>query len=222
MLLIIFLQKKDISMFKFIRLYKRLFNNIKSNTPALFFMGLSIFGIITLLSSFLTSFLEFPFILVATIASFFAVWYLNILGSLTEQVDKLEDTVLNLKNSNDTLHNELLELNSLRKNLEKYAQENKSDFLKVLKDINSSFDRLEKITKDNERVLIARIAQDLEFLDSKEGMSAEEYERFINRLPYNLKNKFDELGYSSFDKVAGDNNLVDYKAIKKIINNSLS
>ncbi len=209
-------------MFKLIKLYKGLFNNIKSNTPALFFMGLSIFGIITLLSSFFTSFLEFPFILVATIASFFAVWYLNILGSLTKQVDKLEDTVLNLKNSNDTLHNELLELNSLRKNLERYAQENRSDFLKVLKDINSSFDRLEKITKDNERVLIARIAQDLEFLDSKEGMSEEEYNRFISRLPYNLKEKFNKLGFNSFKRVAGDDNLVDYGEIKKIINSSLS
>ncbi len=207
---------------KLINLYKGIFNNIKSNTPALFFMGLSIFGIITLLSSFFTSFLEFPFILVATIASFFAVWYLNILGSLTKQVDKLEDTVSNLKNSNDTLNSELLELNSLRKNLEKFAQENKSDFMKVLKDINSSFDRLEQITKDNERVLIARIAQDLEFLDSKEGMSEEEYERFINRLPYNLKNKFDKLGYNSFKRVAGDNSLVDYREIKKIINSSLS
>ncbi len=209
-------------MFKLINLYKGIFNNIKSNTPALFFMGLSIFGIITLLSSFFTSFLEFPFILVATIASFFAVWYLNILGSLTKQVDELEDTVLNLKNSNDTLNSELLELNSLRKNLEKFAQENKSDFMKVLKDINSSFDRLEQITKDNERVLIARIAQDLEFLDSKEGMSEDEYERFINRLPNNLKNEFDKLGYNSFKRVAGDNSLVDYREIKKIINSCLS
>ena len=209
-------------MFKLINLYKGIFNNIKSNTPALFFMGLSIFGIITLLSSFFTSFLEFPFILVATIASFFAVWYLNILGSLTKQVDKLEDTVLNLKNSNDTLNNELSALNSLRKNLEKYAEENKSDFMKVLKDINSSFDRLEQITKDNERVLIARIAQDLEFLDSKEGMSEDEYERFINRLPNNLKKEFDKLGYNSFKKVAGANNLVDYREIEKIINSHLS
>ena len=130
----------------------------------------------------------------------------------------MEDTVSNLKNSNDTLNSELLELNSLRKNLEKFAQENKSDFMKVLKDINSSFDRLEQITKDNERVLIARIAQDLEFLDSKEGMSEDEYERFINRLPNNLKNKFNKLGYNSFKKVAGDNNLVDYREIKEIIN----
>ena len=209
-------------MFKLINLYKGIFNNIKSNTPALFFMGLSIFGIITLLSSFFTSFLEFPFILVATIASFFAVWYLNILGSLTKQVEKLEDTVLNLKNSNDTLNSELSALNSLRKNLEKYAEENKSDFMKVLKDINSSFDRLEQITKDNERVLIARIAQDLEFLDSKEGMSEEEYKRFIERLPYNLKKEFERLGYNSFKKVAGDNKLIDYREIEKIINSSLA
>jgi len=202
---------------KILSLYKNLFGNNKLNIPALFFLGVGIFGILTLLLSLITDFLLFPFTLVATIASFFAVWYLNILGSLTEQVDKLETTVESLKDSNDTLHSELLALASLRENLELYAQDNKEDFSKVLKDINDSFSRLENITKSNERVLIARVAQDLEFLDNKEGMKREEYERFINRIPKNLKSKFNELGYNSFDKVAGDNNMVDYKEIKSIV-----
>jgi|GEM_PF-2598810 len=198
-------------------LYKNLFGNDKLNIPALFFLGLGAFGILTLLSSFITDFLLFPFTLVATIASFFAVWYLNILGSLTEQVDKLETTVESLKDSNDTLHSELLALETLRENLELYAKDNKKDFSKVLKEINGSFSRLESITKDNERVLIARVAQDLEFLDDQSGMRREEYERFINRIPNNLKDRFNELGYSSFDKVAGENSIVDYKEIKSIV-----
>jgi hypothetical protein len=202
---------------KIFSLYKNLFSNEKLNIPALFFLGLGVFGLLTLLSSFLTDFLLFPFTLVATIASFFAVWYLNLLGSLTEQVDKLETTVESLKASNDSLHNELLSLTSLRENLELYAKENQQDFSNVLKEINGSFSRLENITKANERVLIARVAQDLEFLDNKEGMKREEYERFINRIPNNLKSKFNELGYTSFDKVAGDNNTVDYKEIKDIV-----
>jgi len=202
---------------KIFSLYKNLFGNDKLNIPALFFLGLGIFGILALLSNFITDFLIFPFVLVATVASFFAVWYLNILGSLTEQVDKLETTVESLKDSNDTLHSELLALTSLRENLELYAKDNQEDFSKVLKDINGSFSRLENITKANERVLIARVAQDLEFLDNKEGMKREEYERFVNRVPKSLKPKFNELGYNSFDKVAGDNNIVDYKEIKSIV-----
>jgi hypothetical protein len=202
---------------KIFSLYKNLFGNDKLNIPALFFLGLGVFGILALLSNFITDFLIFPFALVATVASFFAVWYLNILGSLTQQVEKLETTVESLKESNDTLHGELLALSSLRKNLENYAQENQEDFTKVLSDINGSFERLEEITKANERVLIARVAQDLEFLDNKEGMKREEYERFINRVPNNLKKKFKELGYTSFEKVAGENNMVDYKEIKNIV-----
>ena len=198
-------------------LYKNMFHDTKSNTPALFFMGLGIFGIIALISSFITDFFIFPFAVLATVASFFAVWYLKLLGSLTQQVDKLEVTVESLKNSNDTLHNELLGLQTLRKNLEEYAKENKNDFSKMLNDVNSSFDRLENITKENEKVLIARIAQDLEFLDNKEGMKREEYERFINRIPHNLKKEFDNLGYNSFERVAGDNKIVDYKEIKEMV-----
>ena len=198
-------------------LYQTLFRDTKSNVPALFFMGLGIFGVIALISSFLTDFFIFPFTILATVASFFAVWYLKLLGSLTEQVDKLEVTVESLKNSNDTLHNELLGLESLRKNLEAYAKENKNDFSKILNDVNHSFDRLENITKENEKVLIARIAQDLEFLDNKEGMKRDEYERFINRIPHNLKKEFDTLGYNSFERVAGKNQIVDYKEIKEMV-----
>ncbi|HHD80048.1 MAG TPA: hypothetical protein ENK99_00320 [Campylobacterales bacterium] len=198
-------------------LYKTLFHNDKLNIPALFFMGLGFFGIIATITSFISDFMIFPFVVVATIASFFAVWYLNLLGSMREQVNKLEVTVESLKESNDTLHNELLALKSLKESLELYAKNNQKDFAKVLKDINDSFQRLETITKENERVLIARVAQDLEFLDSKVGMKRKEYERFVNRIPNNLKAKFDELGYASFDKVAGEDNIVDYKEIKGIV-----
>jgi ABC-type multidrug transport system fused ATPase/permease subunit len=197
--------------------YKTLFSNDKLNIPALFFMGLGIFGLIALFTSFISDFMLFPFAIVATLASFFAMWYLNILGSLREQVDKLETTVESLKESNDTLHDELLALESLRENLELYASENQKDFSKVLNDINGSFQRLEIIAKENEKTLIARVAQDLEFLDSKVGMKRDEYERFVNRIPNNLKQRFHELGYASFDNVAGNNHIVDYKEIKNIV-----
>ena len=202
---------------KILSLYKTLFANNKKNIPSLFFMGLGLFGLLAMLTSFISDFMLFPFAIMGTLASFFAFWYLNILGSLTEQVDKLETTVESLKESNDTLHGELLSLSSLRENLELYAKDSQEDFSKVLKDINGSFERLESITKANERVLIARVAQDLEFLDNKEGMKREEYERFVNRVPNNLKAKFNELGYASFDKVAGANEIVDYKEIKSIV-----
>ena len=197
--------------------YKTLFTNDTLNIPALFFMGLGTFGFIALFTSFISDFMLFPFAIVATLASFFAMWYLNILGSLREQVDKLETTVESLKESNDTLHDELVALESLRKNLERYATENQQDFSKVLNDINGSFQRLEMIAKENEKTLIARVAQDLEFLDAKVGMKRDEYERFVNRIPNNLKARFNELGYTSFDNVAGDNHMVDYKEIKRIV-----
>lgn len=204
-------------MSKLFSIYQTLFHNKKINIPALYFLGLGSFGLITIITGIFSDFLIFPFLFLATVSAFIAMWYLNLLGSLTEQVDKLENTVETLKSSNDTLHNELLALESLRENLEEYAKENQKDFSKVLKDINGSFNKLESITKENERILIARVAQDLEFLDSKTGMKREEYERFINRIPNNLKQKFNELGYNSFDKVSGKDKIVDYKEIKKII-----
>jgi predicted nucleic acid-binding Zn-ribbon protein len=154
---------------------------------------------------------------VATIASFVAMWYLHLLGSLTQQVEKLEETVTDLKANSDKLHTELLAFQTLRKNLELYAEDTKEDFSKVIYDMNKAFERLEELTKNNEKILIARVAQDLEFLDGKEGMNSEEYRRFIARIPNNLKPKFDELGYKSFENVAGKDKVVDYKELKGIV-----
>ncbi len=188
-----------------------------SNVPSLYFLAVSIFGVISIITYFISNILTLPFMIIATISTFIAMWYVNILGSLKENISDMQESIDDLKKNNDHLHSELKSLEELRINLEEYAKTNKADFSKILGDVNSSFDKLEKITMANERTLMYRIAQDLEFLDQKEGMSKIEYERFVQRIPKHLKDSFVALQDTTFDAVAGDDKKLDYKEVESLV-----
>lgn len=230
-----------------------------SNLPSLFFLGVAVLGVITLISTFFSSFLVFPFLLIAILASVFAMWHIRLLGSMKVQVERLteqntrlsienkkfgtnnadfarkiahfgdenkaltgnlvimEATIDTLKANNDRLHQELGALQELRANLQSYAQESKLDFSQLLQEVNHSFAHLEQITHANERVLLQRIAQDLEFLDHQAGMQRGEYERFVRRIPEHLQAAFAELGDTSFEHIAGDDQRVDHQEIQALV-----
>ncbi len=198
-------------------IYKQLLKDPLSNIPSLLFLGVALFGIVTLIVSFLTNILVFPFILIAIISSFIALWYIGILGTLKENLEEMEKSINLLKSNNDRLHNELEAMQDLRKHLEIYAKDNQSNFKEVLDNFHKSFKRLEDITISNERTLLYRIAQDLEFMDNKVGMNKQEYERFIRRVPKHLQEAFHKLNKTHFDEVAGADKKIDYKEVQSLI-----
>jgi hypothetical protein len=136
---------------------------------------------------------------------------------LSGNLSDIEATVDSLKINNDRLHQELTALQNLRKNLQIYADETKLDFSQLLKDVNQSFQHLEVITLANERTLLHRIAQDLEFLDQKTGMQRDEYQRFVARIPQHLQASFASLKNTSFEQVAGANQQIDHKEIQVLV-----
>jgi len=136
---------------------------------------------------------------------------------LTKNLTDMEVTVDRLKANNDHLHQELRALQELRINLQSYADETKLDFSQLLQEVNQSFAHLEVITQANERVLLQRVAQDLEFLDHEVGMQRNEYERFVQRIPEHLQASFTALGDTSFEQVAGDDQQVDYKEVQALV-----
>jgi chromosome segregation ATPase len=136
------------------------------------------------------------------------------LGHNLTEIEAIAD---GLKHNNNRLHKELGSLQNLKNNLQRYADETKLDFSDLLEDVNQSFKRLEVITIANERVLLQRIAQDLEFLDHKTGMQKNEYERFVNRIPEHLQSAFSQLADTSFEKMSGDDQQVDHKEIKALV-----
>ncbi len=136
---------------------------------------------------------------------------------LSQNVSEMKVTLESLKSNNDHLHQELNALQNLRTNLQKYADETKLDFSQLLEEVNQSFQHLEVITIANERVLLQRIAQDLEFLDHEVGMQRDEYQRFVNRIPEHLQATFSSLSNTSFEQVAGNDQRIDHKELQTLV-----
>ncbi len=80
--------------------YSKVLKNPVKNIPSLLFLTVAIFGIVTLISSFVTDILIFPFTTIATISSFIAMWYIKVLGTLSENLEKMEGSIDELNRSN--------------------------------------------------------------------------------------------------------------------------
>jgi septal ring factor EnvC (AmiA/AmiB activator) len=136
---------------------------------------------------------------------------------LSANLTSMEASADALKQNNDLLHQQLTALQTLRSNLQDYADETKLDFSQLLEEVNQNFKHLEVISIANERVLLQRIAQDLEFLDHEAGMQADEYKRFIQRIPEHLQDSFARLGDTSFEHISGDNKRVDHQEVLALV-----
>lgn len=140
----------------------------------------------------------------------------NTKDKLEGQVDKLENTVTDLKHVSDGLQSELDGFEKLKVNFEKFASETGHDITKVLDNANKIYDKMHNNTVQNERALLGKIAQDLEFMDKDVGMSRDEFLKFIERIPENLKKKYREMG-KTFEDIAGDDAVVDFTEVQQLI-----
>lgn len=119
---------------------------------------------------------------------------------LTGHVNKLEGTVSELNGVSEGLHSELEQFKNLKGNIEKFAAETGADVKKILGEANKIHDKMERMTNQNERALLGKIAQDIEFLDKDAGMGEEEFNNFVRRIPENLQKRFHSIGLN-FQKV---------------------
>lgn len=100
--------------------------------------------------------------------------------------------------------------------MEKFAAETGADVRKILGDAQKLERKMQSMTTMNERALLSKIAQDIEFIDQDSGMSKEEFESFFERIPKHLQKKFHDLGLT-FEKVAGEDGVIDFMEIEDMI-----
>merc|ERR1712034_162358 len=97
--------------------------------------------------------------------------------------NRLMTSVIHLKQTTESLNGELTKFQKLRDSLEGYAEKENEDISDAIKHLVDLHDNIRKLTAENERVLLERIVQDVEFLDNEQGITKKEYERFLDRIP---------------------------------------
>jgi len=70
-------------------------------------------------------------------------------------------------------------------------------------------DTIKKEMVQHERNILARVQEALEYGDDKDGLSEDEYNRFVNALPKNFRNRFASMD-KTFADFAGDDGIMDF------------
>eukprot|EP00794_Sanderia_malayensis_P005192 gene5192-5847_t len=122
---------------------------------------------------------------------------------LKEQAEKFKAIYLKLQAENEKLAR-------IRDGL----QEQLSGFQKLQEMI---FTQLNEKMRAMDRSLLEKIAADIEMMDKEQGLSKEEFNRFMCRVPTHLKEKFEKIAadFSTFDE--NKDNIIDYNEMSKML-----
>ncbi|CAD7700467.1 unnamed protein product [Ostreobium quekettii] len=135
---------------------------------------------------------------------------------LGQQADKLESTVDELKEAGDNLASELEGFEKLKENWEKWAGETGKDISKVLENANKIYEKMQANTVNNEKALLSKIAQDMEFVDKDVGLSEEEFNKWLARIPKKQRDRYLASG-RTFQSIAGADGKIDFMEIDDLI-----
>jgi len=113
-----------------------------------------------------------------------------------QEVKKLDASVEKMKETTDKMKSELAAFKAIKEKMAQYADSMGDDLQKSMEQADRLVRKMDAMTEDNEKTLLYKALSDLEFMDADEGLSKEEYDKFIERIPAARK--------AQFLKLAGD------------------
>jgi len=134
-------------------------------------------------------------------------------GSLRDQIENMEVQIEEFKVENIRLEEQVQEFKEgletfgdLQNQFKIWGLSNYVSMVSVAKRFVSLFNSLADVTKkhdeillDNERMLLLKTAQDIEYSDMKSGLNREQFREFVSRIPARLKPSWAKLRNNTFE-----------------------
>jgi len=140
---------------------------------------------------------------------------------LMYQAGKLEETRNDMVATADKMSSEISAFEKFQDGLHKHGEEASEGFKENIHRVKQVFGDLHMATKDNERALILRAQQDLEFLDQEQGMNKEEFDKWVMRIPKRHRHKFADESFQ-FDQLKGPDGTIGFEKIKEVVDKLLA
>eukprot|EP00486_Rosalina_sp_Unknown_P000772 CAMPEP_0201564864 /NCGR_PEP_ID=MMETSP0190_2-20130828/3513_1 /ASSEMBLY_ACC=CAM_ASM_000263 /TAXON_ID=37353 /ORGANISM="Rosalina sp." /LENGTH=277 /DNA_ID=CAMNT_0047981617 /DNA_START=27 /DNA_END=860 /DNA_ORIENTATION=+ len=137
---------------------------------------------------------------------------------LSTEVTKLQETTNALNRDVDNLKSTLSQYDELKESLTEICGDNQ-ELNDLINDVNSMYTNMKNTILSNTRAGILSAYYDCALKDDEEGMSKREYQRFIARLDKKTRAIFKSFG--DFDRIAGDDNLIDLNEFQQLVNKLL-
>jgi len=146
----------------------------------------------------------------------------NQLEKMASANENLKGSLESLKTQTDTLETQISQFQELQESIGKYAEKNNTDMSEALEKQADMFNKLKGLMSDNAATLLHQVAQDMEYFDDEEGMTEEEFNNWLNRIPGRFRRQLENKGFS-FAQFAGENgdNIMDFEEMGKLIDELL-
>jgi len=137
---------------------------------------------------------------------------------LKTEVTSVQASVGGLEKSVDEYQEQLKGFEPLKDELKSVHGDNQ-EIHDLLESTNRLFDDMSRIAIQNEKAHLLSIYYECEFRDSSDGMSKDEYIRFLGRLSKPQRLKFEKLG--TFEELAGADGIIDVQEFQQILSKFL-
>jgi len=165
------------------------------------------------------------------VVSILASYFYYTIGTLRDQIETMEDQNEMFEHQNNRLHDQLEQLETeleafqgLQSQFRKWGLSNYNSMVSVAKNFVSLFNSLADVTKkqdelvlDNERMLLLKTAQDIEFSDGKPGMTQAQFNEFVGRIPSRLRPPWDQMRDNTYARLRNSSGKVPRKNLNKAI-----
>eukprot|EP01025_Chloroclados_australasicus_P034775 TRINITY_DN3550_c0_g3_i1.p2 TRINITY_DN3550_c0_g3~~TRINITY_DN3550_c0_g3_i1.p2 ORF type:complete len:277 (+),score=42.90 TRINITY_DN3550_c0_g3_i1:264-1094(+) len=139
-------------------------------------------------------------------------------AKLQKSVDSLGATASQLKDTSDKLSNQLKQFDSLSQSMKEASKKLGLNVEDLIEKTTNTFKEMEVLNRRNERILLRRIVQDLEFMDRDVGLTKDEFERFKVRVPKKYHSFLDSVRFEDF---AGEDASLDVQEVRKLLDTML-
>ena len=136
------------------------------------------------------------------------------MSKLTKAAEELTAVSHRLQQTTKSYEENVHKFKELDAKLSKLGDDNIAGLEKLQEMSREVQDSIQKELVQHERDILMRVQESMEFSDDKEGLSAEEYKRFINALPKSFQDRFNAMdkvgnGDYGFAEVAGEDGVID-------------
>merc|ERR1719229_405527 len=135
-------------------------------------------------------------------------------SKLSKASEELSGVSIQLSATTKSYKENISKFKALDERLSKLADDNIAGLEKLQEMTKTVQDSIQKELVQHQRDIVMRVQETMEFGDDQEGMSKEEYDRFVGALPAAYQAVFNK---QDFNQMAGDDGNMDLKEFTKMI-----
>lgn len=137
-------------------------------------------------------------------------------ADLSAMSEKLKQDAERLTSTVDSLSESMAGFAQMKEQIQKMAAGSNESIIEAMQKLNSSYERMDNLMYENEKIILMDKAHMAEFRDKSEGMQKKEFIRFSRSIPKKYRD-YMKANNMTWDSLRGDDEMIDPQEMESII-----